>query len=159
MREFVRQTRKQPVHYTGCGVQRVDVDPYERPLVTSGTDSCPLVRLVQNPIAASGQAALEDALLVAISIQGRACAAVEGTVCGALTDITVDRTGNRADGCTGRAASGDTFCDYNFVGVSLAFLPIQCECVGINPLHIDDRVGVCCAACKGHSENRQYGWE
>ena len=90
MREFVRQAHTQPVHYTGCGVQRVDVDPYERSLVTSGTDSRPLVRLVQNPITASRQAALEDALLVAISIQRRARAAVEGTVGGALADITVD---------------------------------------------------------------------
>ena len=111
---------------------------------------------VQHSIAASRQAALEDALFVAVSVEPGSRTAIKRSVGSAFPNIVTDSAGDRTDSGARCCALGDTLRDDDFFGVDLALVPILGESVGIDTLHIDDRVGLGSAARQACRETGEY---
>ena len=106
--------------------------------------------LVQDPVAATAHAVLEDLLLFAVRFEPGAGAAINGADPGRFADVASIAHGARRG--ADRPAQDSTLADalryHDFFGVRLALFPIFGKSLRINAFGIYDRVGMRGAARK-----------
>ena len=105
--------------------------------------------LVEDAVAPAAHAALEDELFFLVRVEARSGTTVNRTRCRAPANVfgvATYSSCDSADSGTEPGSFGDSFTDRYFVGIRLTFVPVADELFLVNTLHIDDRVGVRCAA-------------
>ena len=116
--------------------------------------------LIQDAVAPAAHTALEDELFFTVGVESRSRTAIHGTrgrTAANVFRITTNGPRDRTDSGTEPGTFGDTFANAYLVCIGFTFVPVANKLFLVDTLHIDDRVGVCCAATKG-CRKRNY-WQ
>ena len=112
--------------------------------------------LVKDAVASATHTALEDELFFLVGVETRPGATVNRAGRRAAANvfgIAAYSSGDSTDSGTESGTFGDPFGDGYFVRISLTFVPVADELLLVNAFHIDNRIGVCCAARQDSSQS------
>ena len=101
---------------------------------------------IEDAVAATAQAALEDFLFFFIRIKARARSAVNCALGCAFTGTAADGARGGTHDAAERAAFGDSLADQDLLGIGLTLFPVLRKPLRIDALGVDDRIRVCSTA-------------